>query len=99
MLLADAPDQHAQRRSPAARVVAVLARAVAFVALLALLALTLPALAGWQRFVVDDDAMSPTLDHGAVIWDEAVPVDRLVPGDVLTFPNPGTRAGGPRRVS
>jgi signal peptidase len=99
MLLADPPDQKLRRRSPAARLIAVLARVVAVAALLALLALTLPALAGWQRFVVDDEAMSPTLDRGAVVWDEAVPIDRLVPGDVVTFMEPESGAPVTRRIS
>jgi signal peptidase len=99
MLLPDTPPQPSTRRSPAARAVAVLARLVAGAAVLVLLALTLPALAGWQRFVIDDDAMSPTLDRGSVIWDEAVPVGRLVPGDVVTFIEPETGAAVTRRIS
>src|SRR3954468_15444509 len=99
MLLADTPDQEPERRLPAARLVALPARVCAVAPLLALRALTLPALAGWQRFVVDDDAMSPTLDRGSVIWDEAVPVGRLVPGDVVTFMDPETGAAVTRRIS
>jgi signal peptidase I len=99
MLFDDTPAQDPQRRSVAARMVAVLARVVALAAFVALLALTLPSLAGWQRFVVDDDAMAPTLDRGAVVWDEAVPIDRLAPGDIVTFHDPESGVAVTRRIS
>jgi signal peptidase len=99
MLLADSPDHRSTHRSPAALAVAVLARVVAAAAVVVLLALTVPALAGWQRFVVDDEAMAPTLDRGALIWDEAVPIGRLVPGDIVTFMDPATDASVTRRIS
>jgi signal peptidase I len=99
MLLAETPAQDPQRRPVAARVVAVLARVVAVAAFVAVLAVTLPSLAGWQRFVIDDDAMAPTLDRGAVVWDEAVPISQLVPGDVVTFHDPENGAAVTRRIS
>jgi signal peptidase len=98
MLLADNPRRPA-RPSPLGRAAAVLARLLLIGVLLVLAALTLPALAGWQRFVVDDDAMAPTLDRGAIVWDEAVPIDRLVAGDIITFHEPETGAAVTRRIS
>lgn len=61
---------------------------------LALAALMLlPALFGYQRYVITGGSMSGTIDRGSIVLDRAVPVAQLRVGDVITYRPPGAVAG------
>jgi signal peptidase I len=61
----------------------VVAAGVAFGALL-----VLPALAGWQRYVIVTGSMTGTYDRGSLVLDDVVPVSSLKVGDVITYKPP-----------
>jgi len=61
--------------------------ALAVVAALAAMALV-PALLGWQRYVIVSGSMTGTYDAGSIVFDEVVPVERLGVGDVITYRPP-----------
>lgn len=69
----------------AARVVSTL---VVAAGLLFGLVLVLPALFGWQRYVIVSGSMTGTYDRGSLVLDEVVPVDSLKVGDVITYKPP-----------
>jgi signal peptidase len=50
--------------------------------------LVLPALAGWQRYVIVSGSMTGTYDRGSLVLDEVVPVADLRKGDVITYMPP-----------
>jgi signal peptidase I len=50
--------------------------------------LVLPALAGWQRYVIVSGSMTGTYDRGSLVIDDVVPVDGLSKGDVITYTPP-----------
>lgn len=52
------------------------------------LAFILPAAFGLSRFVMTTDAMQGTIDRGAVVFEEAVPVADVKVGDVITYMPP-----------
>ncbi|HEX7297783.1 MAG TPA: signal peptidase I [Solirubrobacteraceae bacterium] len=64
-------------------------------ALLTLAALVLglcvivPALLGFQRYVITSGSMTGTYDRGALVFDRVVPTSSLRAGDVITFRPPG----------
>jgi signal peptidase len=60
-----------------------LAAGVAFGALL-----LVPALFGFQRYVIVSGSMTGTYDRGSVVFDEVVPVADLRVGDVITYRPP-----------
>jgi signal peptidase I len=60
-----------------------LAAGVAFGALL-----VIPALAGWQRYVIVSGSMTGTYDRGSLVLDDVVPVASLKRGDVITYRPP-----------
>jgi signal peptidase len=72
------------------------ARAIGAGALVVLLALAvamlLPALLGYQRYVITGSSMSGTYDRGSLVWERQVPVSELQVGDVITYQPPRDRA-------
>ena len=59
-------------------------------ALVAGLAVLLPALLGLQRYVITGGSMTGTYDRGSIVYDRVVPVAELRVGDVITYtPPPG----------
>jgi len=50
--------------------------------------LALPALMGWQRYVIVSGSMTGTYDRGSLVLDEVVPVADLKAGDVITYRPP-----------
>ena len=50
--------------------------------------LVLPALAGYQRYVIVSGSMTGTYDRGSVVFDRVVPTSRLAAGDVITYRPP-----------
>ena len=52
--------------------------------------LVVPALLGYERYVIVSGSMSGTYDRGSLVLDEVVPVAELRKGDVITYrPPPG----------
>jgi signal peptidase len=70
----------------ARRVFGFLACAAALVLALAVL---LPALLGFQRYVITSGSMTGTYDRGSLVFDRVVPTSTLRAGDVVTFRPPG----------
>jgi len=59
------------------------------------LGLVVPALLGFERYVIVSGSMSGTYDRGALVFDEVVPVRDLRVGDVITYrPPPGAGPSG-----
>ena len=71
---------------PARRALGIVLSAGAF-----LLALTVlvPALLGYQRYVITSGSMTGTYDRGSLVFDRVVPTSSLRAGDVITFRPPG----------
>ena len=67
--------------------------AVAVLAPLVLL-VVLPAVLGFQRFVVTSDAVGDTVPRGSLTFAEKVSVTDLEAGDVITFRAPGSSIDG-----
>lgn len=66
------------------------ASACAIGAALALgLCVLVPALLGFQRYVITSGSMTGTYDRGSLVFDRVVATSRLRPGDVITFRPPG----------
>jgi signal peptidase I len=59
------------------------------VALVLALAVLLPALLGYQRYVITSGSMTGTYDRGSLVFDKVVPTSDLRAGDVITFRPPG----------
>ena len=67
-----------------------LAGALPLLAAVALGALVLvPALLGFQRYVILTGSMTGTYDRGSIVFDRVVPTSSLRTGDVITFRPPG----------
>ena len=49
----------------------------------------LPALLGYQRYVITSGSMTGTYDRGSLVYDSVVPTSSLKVGDVITFGPPG----------
>jgi signal peptidase len=62
---------------------------LAAVALILALAVLLPALLGYQRYVITSGSMTGTYDRGSLVFDKVVPTSSLRAGDVITFRPPG----------
>jgi signal peptidase len=71
--------------SPARRIAGGLLTAVA-VALAA--AVLVPALLGFQRYVITSGSMTGTYDRGSIVYDRVVPTAALKAGDVITYDPP-----------
>jgi signal peptidase I len=50
--------------------------------------LVVPALAGWQRYVIVSGSMTGTYDRGSLVLDDVVAVASLKRGDVITYQPP-----------
>ena len=59
------------------------------VMLLAVGALLVPALLGYQRYVITGGSMTGSIPKGSVIYSRLTPVEALREGDVITFVPPG----------
>jgi signal peptidase len=57
-------------------------------ALILALAVLVPALLGYQRYVITSGSMTGTYDHGSLVFDRVVPTASLKVGDVITFQPP-----------
>lgn len=67
--------------------------AVLVAAALALgLCVLVPALLGFQRYVITSGSMAGSYDRGSLIFDRVVPTSSLRAGDVITFRPPGQAA-------
>lgn len=76
--------------SPYVRTKASYAGTFALLLCLAVAALMLlPALFGYQRYVITGGSMTGSIDRGSVVFDRAVPVTHLRVGDAITFRPPG----------
>ena len=74
-------------------------RTLALGAALALAALMLvPALLGYERYVITGDSMGPTFGRGSIVYARAVPVGDLQVGDVITYTAPGARRKVTHRI-
>jgi signal peptidase len=62
---------------------------IAGAALLLALAVLVPALLGYQRYVITSGSMTGTYDRGSLVFDKVVPTSSLRAGDVITFRPPG----------
>jgi signal peptidase I len=58
-------------------------------ALLLALAVLVPALLGFQRYVITSGSMTGTYDRGSLVFDRVVPTASLHAGNVITFRPPG----------
>ena len=56
-------------------------------------AVLLPALLGFQRYVITSGSMTGTYDRGSLVYDRVVPTSSLKVGDVITYAPP--RGAGP----
>ena len=52
-------------------------------------AVLVPALLGFQRYVITSGSMTGTYDRGSLVFDRVVPTASLRAGDVITFRPPG----------
>jgi signal peptidase len=59
------------------------------VALILACAVLVPALLGYQRYVITSGSMTGTYDRGSLVFDKVVPTSDLHAGDVITFRPPG----------
>jgi signal peptidase I len=67
---------------------------LALIVCLALAAIMLlPALLGYQRYVITGGSMTGTIDRGSIAFDKPVPVEQLRIGDVITYRPPGAAPG------
>ena len=77
-----------------------LASACAIGAALALgLCVLVPALLGFQRYVITSGSMTGTYDRGALVFDRVVATSSLRPGDVITFRPPGQSGPVTHRIA
>ena len=70
------------------RAVSWLVTAIMLLAVVLALFMVVPALLGYQRYVIVSGSMEPTIPVGSVVYDEVVPVDDLAVGDIITFVPP-----------
>jgi signal peptidase len=76
--------------SPLLRGLRRLAGALPLLALLGLgLIVVIPALLGFQRYVIVSGSMTGTYDRGSIVFDRVVPTASLRTGDIITFTPPG----------
>lgn len=82
-------------RDAGARLSGWLGKAVLLLGLGLGLVLVVPALLGFDRYVITGGSMTGTVDKYAVVFEREVPVDELAVGDVITYLPPadsGTRS-------
>ena len=68
-------------------------------ALILAVAVLVPALLGYQRYVITSGSMSGTYDRGSLVFDRVVPTASLRTGDVITFRPPGHPAFVTHRIA
>ncbi len=51
-----------------------------------------PAVFGFQRYVITGDSMTGVYDRGSIVYSELVPKDELAVGDVITYDPPAGKA-------
>lgn len=72
----------------------------ALLALLGLAAIMLvPALLGYQRYVIEGGSMGGAVPRGSIAYEEVVPPGRIRVGDVITYRPPGARRLVTHRVA
>src|SRR5882672_1248363 len=80
-----------------------LRKAAAMLGLAACLALAagvlVPALLGYQRYVITSGSMTGTYDRGSLVFDRVVATASLRAGDVITFRPPGHPAFVTHRIA
>src|SRR4051812_45572459 len=59
-------------------------------------AVLVPALLGYQRYVITSGSMTGTYDRGSLVYDRVVPTAALKVGDVITYAPPA--GAGPARL-
>ena len=64
----------------------------------ALLLIVIPALLGYERYVITGGSMEPVIHKGSVAFDKVVPVADLRVGDVITFVPPESSAPVTHRI-
>ncbi len=57
--------------------------------LLVVLAILVPALLGYQRYIIVGGSMTGTIAKGSVVYERLTPVSQLKVGDIITFVPPG----------
>jgi signal peptidase I len=62
-------------------------------------ALLLPPLFGYQRYVIYGGSMEPEISKGSVVYDKEVPVASLRKGDVITYVPPTSKRPVTHRIS
>jgi signal peptidase I len=77
----------------------VLGIALSAVALTLAVAILVPALLGYQRYVITSGSMSGTYDRGSLVFDRVVSAAGLRAGDVITFRPPGRPAFVTHRIA
>lgn len=77
----------------------VLGVALSAAALILAGAVLVPALLGFQRYVITSGSMTGTYDRGSLVFDRVVPTASLRAGDVITFRPPGHPAFVTHRIA
>ena len=68
-------------------------------ALILAFAVLVPALLGYQRYVITSGSMTGAYDRGSLVFDRVVPTASLRAGDVITFRPPGHPAFVTHRIA
>jgi signal peptidase I len=89
----------ATARRPALRVAGGLGRAVLGLGCLVLIVTLVPALFGYERYVLVGRSMEPTIHRGSLVYDKVVPTGELQVGDVITYVPPGSTAPVTHRIA
>lgn len=85
-------------RSLASKASAGLGVVLTLTAGLVCVAMLLPPLLGYQRYVVNGGSMSPAIPRGSLVYDEEVTVASLRRGDVITYVPPGGKRPVTHRI-
>jgi len=68
-----------------ARLVAVMSTVLSVVGVVFALALLVPGILGFERYVITGDSMSGTIERGSLVFARVVPVEALAVNDVITY--------------
>jgi signal peptidase I len=80
--------RHRHRRPHRHRASKVLSWIALVLAVVLFVAMVIPSLLGYKRYVIVSGSMEPTIPVGSVVYDEVVPVEVLEVGDIITFVPP-----------